>query len=86
MASLEGASAARNSRRRSSISCRRAHLAWWDKVLEYKISSGSSLLTFLTEFGPVDYLPALPYTRQPVANQWDINIFMLQLLRKRYSK
>ena len=63
-----------------------AHLAWWDKVLDYKISSGSSLLTFLTEFGPIDYLPALPYTRQPVANQWDINIFMLQLLRKRYSK
>jgi sugar phosphate isomerase/epimerase len=63
-----------------------AHLAWWDKVLEYKISNGSSLLTFLTEFGPIDYLPSLPYTRQPVANQWDINIFMLQLLRKRYSK
>ncbi len=63
-----------------------AHLAWWDKVVEYKISSGSSLLTFLTEFGPIDYLPSLPYTRQPVANQWDINIFMLQLLRKRYSK
>jgi len=40
----------------------------------------------LTEFGPIDYLPSLPYTRQPVANQWDINIFMLQLLRKRYSK
>jgi len=63
-----------------------AHLAWWDKVLEYKINNGSSYLTFLTEFGPIDYLPALPYTRQPVANQWDINIFMLQLLRKRYSK
>ncbi len=63
-----------------------AHLAWWDKVLEYKIGSGSSLLTFLTEFGPIDYLPSLPYTRQPVANQWDINIFMLKLLRKRYSK
>lgn len=63
-----------------------AHLAWWDKVVAYKIGSGSTLLTFLTEFGPVDYLPALPYTRQPVANQWDINTYMLQLLRKRYSK
>lgn len=61
-----------------------AHLAWWDQVLKYKIESGANMLSFLTEFGPIDYLPALPFTRQPVANQWDINVFMLQLLRKRY--
>ncbi len=62
-----------------------AHLAWWDKVVGYKISNGSPFLTFLTEFGPPDYMPALPYTRVPVANQWDINLFMLSLLRKRYT-
>jgi sugar phosphate isomerase/epimerase len=63
-----------------------AHLSWWDKVVEYKIKSGSAQLTILTEFGPVDYMPAMPYTRQPLANQWEINVYMLQLLRKRYSK
>jgi sugar phosphate isomerase/epimerase len=61
------------------------HLAWWDKVLDNKIKSGSTLLTFLTEFGPVDYMPALPYSRQPVANQWEINVYMLKLLRERYA-
>ena len=61
------------------------HLAWWDKVLDYKIKSGSSRLTFLTEFGPIDYMPALPFSRQPVANQWEINVYMLQLLRARYA-
>lgn len=63
-----------------------AHLSWWDRVVNNKINGGASLLTFLTEFGPPDYLPTLPYTRQPVANQWDINVYMMQLLRKRYVK
>lgn len=62
------------------------HLGWWDQVVNNKISSGATVLTFLTEFGPPDYLPTLPYTRLPVANQWDINIYMLQMLRKRYMK
>lgn len=61
-----------------------AHFAWWDKVVERKRKEGSRM-TMLTEFGPVDYLPALPYTRQPVANQWEINKHMLDTLRKRYA-
>jgi hypothetical protein len=37
------------------------------------------------EFGPVDYMPALPYTRQPLADQWQINKHMVDTLRTRYS-
>ena len=61
----------------------KAHLAWWDKVVEMKRKSGKGI-TFLTEFGPVDYMPAMPYTRQPLADQWAINVHMLKLLRNRY--
>ncbi len=61
-----------------------AHFAWWDKVIERKKKEGK-LMTILTEFGPVDYMPAIPYTRQPVANQWEINVHMLETLRKRYA-
>lgn len=61
-----------------------AHFAWWDKVVERKKREGR-LMTFLAEFGPVDYMPALPYTRQPVANQWEINKYMMETLRARYS-
>ncbi len=60
------------------------HYAWWDKIVETKKKEGKRI-TILTEFGPVDYMPALPYTRQPVANQWEINAFMLETLRKRYA-
>ena len=61
-----------------------AHFAWWDTVVSRKKREGN-LMTFLTEFGPVDYMPSLPYTRQPVADQWDINKHMLDTLRTRYS-
>ena len=61
----------------------KAHFAWWDKVVETKRKEGK-IMTILTEFGPPDYLPTLPYTRQPVASQWDINVYMLQQLKKRY--
>ena len=63
----------------------KAHLAWWDVVVERKIKSGEQI-TFLTEFGPPHYMPTVPYTNQPLADQWEINVFMMHLLRKRYSK
>lgn len=61
----------------------KAHLAWWDKIAERKKKNGERM-TVLTEFGPPDYMPTLPYTRRPLADQWNINVYMMQLLRKRY--
>jgi sugar phosphate isomerase/epimerase len=60
------------------------HFDWWDKVVETKKKEGKRI-TFLTEFGPPDYMPTLPYTRQAVADQWAINVYMMEVLRKRYS-
>jgi sugar phosphate isomerase/epimerase len=61
----------------------KAHFEWWDKIVEEKKKTGQRL-TILTEFGPPNYMPALPYTLQPVADQWAINVYMMQVLRKRY--
>lgn len=61
----------------------KAHLSWWDAVVERKKKNGE-VLTVLTEFGPPDYMPTTPYTRQPLADQWAINVHMMHLLRKRY--
>lgn len=63
----------------------KAHLAWWDAVVARKRERGERL-TILTEFGPPDYMPTTPYTHQPLADQWAINVYMMQLLRKRYSQ
>ncbi len=61
-----------------------AHLAWWDAVAEQKRAQ-SGKLTMTTEFGPFPYMPTLPYTKQAVGNQWEINEFMLNFWRKRYA-
>lgn len=60
-----------------------AHLAWWDKVVEIK-KKKNEVLTVLTEFGPPDYMPTLPYSKKPVADQWAINVYMKDLIRERY--
>jgi sugar phosphate isomerase/epimerase len=62
----------------------KAHFAWWDKIIEQKRKMGKRI-TMLAEFGPADYMPSLPYTRQPVADQWAINVYMMEVLRKRYG-
>jgi sugar phosphate isomerase/epimerase len=62
----------------------KAHFAWWDKVAQRKQQKGERL-TILTEFGPPDYMPTLPYTRQPLSDQWAINAHMMRLLRNRYK-
>lgn len=62
----------------------KAHLSWWDQIVSRKKNAGERL-TILTEFGPADYMPAMPYTRQPLADQWGINVYMKDLLRKRYG-
>ena len=63
----------------------KAHLGWWDAVVAQKVKNGETL-TMLTEFGPPNYLPTVPYTAQPLADQWAINVYMMKMLRARYLK
>lgn len=61
-----------------------AHLGWWDKIVAMYRASGSTL-TITTEFGPPTYMPVLPYTQKPVADQWEINVYMMNFLKERYN-
>ena len=62
----------------------KAHFDWWDRIVAQRKKAGKTV-TILTEFGPPDYMPTLPYTRQALANQWDINVYMMKILRERYQ-
>lgn len=61
------------------------HLRWWDEIVANYKKIGKNTLTVTTEFGPSGYLPTLPYTQQPVADQWTINLNMMKLLKARYN-
>lgn len=61
------------------------HLSCWDKVIERQRKSGKEYFTITSEFGAPPYMPLLPYTRQPVVDQWEINVYMMNLLKQRYK-
>jgi hypothetical protein len=63
-----------------------AHLKWWDRIIGERRAGGASSFTITPEFGPPPYLPVLPHTREPLSDQWAINIHMMDLLRKRYAE
>ncbi|MES2893077.1 MAG: sugar phosphate isomerase/epimerase [Bacteroidota bacterium] len=64
-----------------------AHLLWWDKVAErVKRQGADAVLTITPEFGPYPYMVPLPFTRQPITNQWEVNVFMMHLLQERFRK
>lgn len=59
------------------------HLNWWEKVTNFHRQNNSNLLTITSEFGPYPYMWHIPYTNQPITSQWDVNVYMMQLLKKR---
>ncbi len=61
-----------------------SHLGWWDAVVAMHHQNGRQL-TITTEFGPAPYMPLMPYTQMPLANQWEVNVFMMNLLKERYA-
>ncbi len=61
------------------------HLAWWDAVVREHRRRKSDSLTITPEFGPAPYMPVMPYSREPLSNQWEVNLYMKDLLRARYS-
>ena len=62
------------------------HLSCWDKVVENFRLLNKEWLTITPEFGPYPYMPHLPFTNMPVANQWEINLYMKDLLKERYTQ
>lgn len=60
------------------------HLSCWDKVVGNFIRLKKEFLTITPEFGPYPYMLHMPFTNMPVANQWEINVYMMEMLRERY--
>jgi hypothetical protein len=60
------------------------HFSWWDEIVS-KHRSNKKDLTVTAEFGPSPYMPLLPYSQKPVSNQWDVNLHMVELFKKRYQ-
>jgi sugar phosphate isomerase/epimerase len=61
------------------------HLGFWKRIVERNRAEGKSFITITSEFGPFPYMTRMPYTQMPISNQWDINVYMMKLLKKELS-
>lgn len=60
------------------------HLDIWEKIIKKNWETRNTF-TLTTEFGPPDYMPTLPYTRVPVADQWKANLYMMKVIKERLN-
>ena len=59
---------------------------WWQLIWEAQRKRGYSRTTLNPEFGVDGYMHELPYSREPVADQWQIQQWMLATERKHFSE
>jgi sugar phosphate isomerase/epimerase len=58
------------------------HLVWWKAIVKHQEKAGTTTFTITPEFGPAPYMPLAPITQQPLADQWAINQWMMEYLKK----
>lgn len=59
------------------------HFYWWNQIIERNKNEGKEIFYITPEFGPFPYMPSIPFSQQPVANQWEVNAFMKNEIFKR---
>lgn len=59
------------------------HFGWWQQIIEKRKAEGLRQLTICPEFGAPTYMVCVPYTGQPLADQFDINVFIMNELKAR---
>ena len=62
-----------------------AHEKWWTIVWDAQEARGMKQSTMTPEFGAPDYLHTLPFSREPVANLWDICNWQADRQRQRFA-
>lgn len=59
------------------------HLDIWEQVIKKFWDENERPMTVTSEFGPPHYMPALPYTQLPVSDQWEANVYMMNIIKQR---
>lgn len=58
---------------------------WWQQVILSHEEKGGKQLTMTPEFGPAPYMPSMPFTQEPLADQWETNHRMMQHLKATFQ-
>jgi len=58
---------------------------WWDRIIEARLADGREFLTINPEFGPPPYQPISPTDDKPLADIWDVCLWMTERFRARWA-
>ena len=58
---------------------------WWDRIIEARLAEGRPFLTINPEFGPPPYQPIDPRSGEPLADIWDVCLWMTERFRARWA-
>ena len=62
------------------------HVSWWTRVIDQRKKEGWEIFTITPEFGPYPYMTILPFSKIPIADQWDVNLFMMDYLKTEFKQ
>jgi sugar phosphate isomerase/epimerase len=60
--------------------------AWWDRIIEARRAEGRAFLTINPEFGPPNYQPVDPRTGAPLADIWEVCLWVTARFRERWAE
>ena len=55
---------------------------WWQRIIARAKKEGKNEFTITSEFGPFPYMTIQPFTAMPITDQWAVNVYMMELLKK----
>lgn len=58
----------------------KVHLDIWEEIIR---NYPGEVFTVTTEFGPPPYLPTVPFSNVPIADQWAANVWIMNTLKAR---
>lgn len=60
-------------------------IGWWKRVIANQSVNGKRFISITPEFGPAPYMPALPYSQKPLSDQWQTNVQIKDMLKRRFT-
>jgi sugar phosphate isomerase/epimerase len=57
---------------------------WWQNTIAVQ-KKAKTTFTITPEFGPEPYMPTMPYTLEPLCNQWETNVKMKNYLQSKIT-
>lgn len=60
-------------------------VAWWKEIIRRNQEENVEVFPICPEFGPFPYMPTFPYTKEPIIDQWTVNLKMKDYLSSLFN-